>query len=80
MLASIKHKGVALNCKGEKRRDKTNYLYCPTAIFDLTSAPGPLLCWLVGSGREKIYSSGFSQAGFGGSYDYPATAERTSVI
>lgn len=47
MLVSIKHKGVTFNCKGERRWDKTNYLYSLAAIFYLTSALGPLLCWPV---------------------------------
>lgn len=60
MQASIKHKGVTFNCKGKRRRDKTNYLYSLTVIFYLTSALGPSLCWPLGSGHEEIYSLGCS--------------------
>lgn len=80
MLASIKHKGVTFNCKGGRRWDKTNYLYSLTAIFYSTSAMGPLLCWLVGIGHEKIYSLGWSWAGFCGSDDSPSTAKMATVI
>lgn len=80
MLASIKHKGVTFDCKGGRRWDKTNYLYSLTAIFYLTSAQGPLLCWPVGSGHKKIYSLGCSWAGFCGSYDSQSTAKMTTVI
>lgn len=80
MLASIKHKGVTFNCKGGRRWDKTNYLYSLTAIFYSTSAMGPLLCWPVGIGHEKIYSLGWSWAGFCGSDDSPSTAKMATVI
>lgn len=79
-LASIKHKGVTFNCKGGRRWDKTNYLYSLTAIFYSTSAMGPLLCWPVGIGHEKIYSLGWSWAGFCGSDDSPSTAKMATVI
>ena len=80
MLASIKHKGVTFNCKGGRRWDKTNYLYSLTAIFYSTSAMGTLLCWPVGIGHEKIYSLGWSWAGFCGSDDSPSTAKMATVI
>lgn len=64
MLASIKHKGVTFNCVGDRRWDKTNYLYSLTAVFYLTSALGPFLCWPVGSRHEKINSLGCNWAGF----------------
>lgn len=61
MPASIKHKGVTFNCEGDRRWDKTNYLYSLTAVFYLTSALDPFPFWPVCGGHEKIYSLGCSR-------------------